>query len=97
MQCFVPFWSSHSTVHSFVSLCHGVLVVLPSPQSAGQCAEMGAGRSSLDEDSVVYSACQADLTCFHCDSVSMVLQRLRQSGRPSKHWSNVEASAIQNN
>ena len=75
--------SSHSAL-VLVSLCNGVLVVLPSPQSAGQCAEMGAGRSSLDEDSVVYSACQANLTRFHCDSVSMVLQRLRQSGRPSK-------------
>ena len=44
----------------FVSLGDGVLVVLPSPQSAGQCAEMGAGRSPLDEDSVVYNTCQAN-------------------------------------
>lgn len=49
-----------------VSVSHGngsmvaVLVVVLSPQSVNQCAEMGAGRSSLDEDSVVYNLCQTN-------------------------------------
>ena len=83
VSCAILVKSQHSAL-VLVSLCNGVLVVLSTPQSARQCSEMGAAGSTHAEDSVVYSACQADLTCFHCDSVSMVLQRLRQSGRPSK-------------
>ena len=81
--CAILVKSQHSAL-VLVSLCNGVWVVLSTPQSARQCSEMGAAGSTHAEDSVVYSACQANLTCFHCDSVSMILQRLRQSGRPSK-------------